>query len=345
MMKIKKESITLIVLIAALSLYLALRKGDRTHYQLPKIPDMAEADISKIEIDKAGISIVLNKKDAGWEIATQGYRADGEKVKGMLDTLKSLTLTALVSEAKDYNRYDLNDANKIRVRAWAADDLKRDLDVGKAAPTYRHTFVKMAGDDHVYHARENFRAKFDQTTEDLRDKSVLSFDQGEIREISITKGDESIVLASKAAPQQAESDQGKATESSSPPMIETIWESADGKTADGKALTDILRDLSNLKCEKYMEGAKEDLKDPIYKIGLKGNKAYELSIFDKKEKDARNYPAISSENGSPFLLSAWRVDKIMKDPQALLHKSDTEEKAAEKPDKPENKPENKPKEG
>jgi len=83
MMKIKKEYITLLVLIAALSAYLALRKPDRTQYQIPKVPDMAEADISKIEIDNGSVSIVLNKKDSGWEIATQGYRADAEKVKGI----------------------------------------------------------------------------------------------------------------------------------------------------------------------------------------------------------------------------------------------------------------------
>jgi hypothetical protein len=338
MMKIKKEYIILIVLIAGLSVYLALRKGDRTHYQIPKVPVMAENDISKIEIDKAGTSIVLNKKGSGWEIATQGYRADAEKIKAMLDTLKSLTLTALVSEAKDYNRYDLNDAKKIRVRAWASDDLRRDVEVGKTAPTYRHTFVRLAGDDRVYHARDNFRGKFDETIEDLRDKSVLSFDQGEIRQISITKGNESILLKSKEVPPQTESEKGKAAGSSSPSKIEMVWENADGKTADRKAVTDILNDLSNLKCEKYIEGAKEDLKNPIYKIGLQGNKAYELSIFEKKEKDAREYPAISSENGYPFLLSAWRLDKIMKDPQQLLMKSGPEEKTAGPPDKPKTKP-------
>jgi hypothetical protein len=339
-MKIKKEYVILLVLIAALSAYLVLRKPDRTHYQLPKLQDMAETDISKIEIDKGGTSVVVNKKGSGWEIATKGYPADSGKVKAILDTLKNLTLTALVSEAKDYNRYDLDDAKKIRVRAWASDDLKRDLDVGKPAPTYRHTFVKLAGDDRVYYAQESFRSKFDQSTDVLRDKTVLSFDQGEIREVSITKGDKSIVLKSKDVPQEttAKAQQEKTAEASSPPKVETVWEDAGGKKADRKSLSEILGVLSSLKCEKYLEGAKEDLKDPIYEIGLKGNKVYQLSIFNKKEKDAKEYPAVSSENGYPFLLSTWRVDKILKDPEQFLVKPATEEKAQGKPAKSKVKP-------
>jgi hypothetical protein len=333
-MKIKKEYIILLILIAAISVYLALRNPDRAHYQLPKMRDMAEADISKIEIDKGANSIVLNKKGSGWEISPQGYSADTTKVKGLLDMLRDLTLTALVSETKDYSRYDLSADNRVRIRAWASQDLERDLEVGKPASTFRHTFVKVAGDDRVYHARGNFRDEIDQTVEDLRDKAVLSFDQGEIVEISITKGNESLILNRKEVSRETESEQGKATKGSSPDKVETVWENGDGKKADQKAVTDILNDFSNLKCEKYMEGAKEDLKDPIYKIGLKGNKVYQLSIFEKKEKDAKTYPAVSSENSYPFLLPAWRIDRIMKDPQQLLEKPATEEKAQPKPDKP-----------
>jgi hypothetical protein len=65
----------------------------------------------------------------------------------MLDTLGGLTLTALVSESKNYALYELDDAQKANVKAWQGDQLKRDVDVGKAAPSFRHTFVRLAGDD------------------------------------------------------------------------------------------------------------------------------------------------------------------------------------------------------
>jgi len=60
-MKFKKETIILVVLIAALSLYLILRNPDKTHYRLPDLPDIPKADVSKIEISKTGTSIILEK--------------------------------------------------------------------------------------------------------------------------------------------------------------------------------------------------------------------------------------------------------------------------------------------
>lgn len=324
-MKIKKEYIILLALIVALSAYLAFRNSDRSNYRLPKAPAISKDEISKIELDKKDASIVLKKKGEGWEIAPQGYAADAEKVKGLLGTLDDLTLTALISESKDYSRYDLDQDKKIRVRAWAGDKLLRDFDVGKPAPTYRHTFVKLAGDDRVYHARENFKSKFDQTVSDLRDKTVLSFDRGDIKEISLKKGEEALALTRKEIAEAAKKNQeGKDTP---PPKKETVWENAEGARAKTTEVTDVLSELSKLRCEKYMAGEKADLKDPIFQATLKGDQDYSLSIFAKKDKEDKSYPAVSSENAYPFLLPDWRVEKIMKDPKALLVKAETEKKA------------------
>ena len=110
-MKTKKEYIILIALILALSLYLFLYKSDRTHYELPETRDIARKDISKIELAKTDASILLEKKGDAWHIEPQGYPADADKVDKMLAVIENLTLTALVSESKSYNRYDLNVEN------------------------------------------------------------------------------------------------------------------------------------------------------------------------------------------------------------------------------------------
>ena len=97
-MKIKKEYVILFTLILALALYLMLRNPDRTHYQLPDVPDISQTDISKIEISKPESTIVLDEKDDTWHIAPEGYRANMDRVKNMLEILKGLSVTALVSE-------------------------------------------------------------------------------------------------------------------------------------------------------------------------------------------------------------------------------------------------------
>ena len=60
----------------------------------------------------------------------------------MLSAIENLTLTALVSESKNYNLYDLNEEKRINVKAWQGENLKRDVDLGKTASSFRHTFVK-----------------------------------------------------------------------------------------------------------------------------------------------------------------------------------------------------------
>jgi len=318
-MTIRKEYIILVAVILALSLYLLLRKQDRTHYKVPEVPPIAQADISKIEISKKGSAITLIKKDTIWCIAPQGYPADAGKVKDMLDKIEKLALTALVSESKNYTRYDLSGDQKLTVKAWAGDKLRRDFKIGKVAPSYRHTFVQVSGDYRVYHASGNFRGVFDQTVDNIRDKAVLKFDKAEITEIRVSKGEESKIFGRKQVPVEIELD--KEAEASSLPAAKTeiLWETAEGHKADEVKLDRLLSILSNLRCEKYVDDRKkEDFTEPIYDIQLRGIQECSLSIFGKLDKDVKAYPAISSVNDYPFLLQERQANDIMKDPEELL---------------------------
>ena len=95
-MKIKKEYIVLSVIIVSLVLYLILHNPDRTLYDLPKTPDVEKKKISKIEIKKQDVSILLNKKTDQWQIAPHGYLADTGKINNMLAVIAGFTLTFLM---------------------------------------------------------------------------------------------------------------------------------------------------------------------------------------------------------------------------------------------------------
>jgi hypothetical protein len=318
-MKIKKEYTILIAIIIALSLYLILRSPDRTRYQLPKLPGVASFDISKIEISKPDTTIAMNIKDDIWHIAPQGYPANTYKIINLLDIIEKLPLTALVSESKNYTRYDLNDEKKITVRAWAGDTLRREFEVGKATASRKHTFVKLAGDHRVYQAQGNLRPLFDLTVDRLRDKRVLSFERTEIQEIHIAKGQKSVIFSRKQVPIKVSAGQEAGDESPPSPKSKTVWQSADGREADEFRLNSLLTALSNLRCQKYIDGRKkEDFTKPVYKLKMKGAREYSLSIFAKTDKDAKNNPAISSENDYPFILPAWLVKKIMVNPSEIF---------------------------
>jgi hypothetical protein len=321
-MKIKKEYIILAAVILGLLLYLFLRKSDRTLYHLPELAKVSGKEISKIEIVKGDIQIVLKKIDSTWTISPQDYPADESKVKGIIDIIENLTLTVMVSETKNYNRYDLSSDKKITVKAWTGDKLRREIEIGKDVASSQHTFVKLTGDDRVYHARNKFRDRFDRTREALRDMTVLSFTANDIEQIKLTKGEQTLVFNRTQVPSEVNEAQAKDAQRKMPLKAEMTWQSDEGKRGDESVLQRLLSTLSNLKCEKYInQQTKNDFNDPIYTLELKGSQDYRLSIFAKINEDDKNYPAISSENDYPFLLPEWQADNLMPSHEVLFQKT------------------------
>ena len=329
-MKIKKEYIILALVVIALSVYLAMRTSDRTQYELPDIPRVVSKDISKLQITRDKVSIVLNQKDAKWYIAPEEYLADGSKVKNMLSAIENLTVTALVSESKNYLRYDLSAEKRINVKAWQGENLKRDVDLGKTASSFRHTFVKMAGDERVYHASGNFRNNFDFDVDGLRDKLVLALNAADIQQIQATGDQQALTLNKAPAPVVVEGIQTEEKTESTPAANEPVWQSADGRPVDETVLQQILTTASKLLCEKYItDRRKDEFTSPLYTLQLKGAREYSLSIFAKTAEKDTNYPAVSSGSDYAFLLSESQVERIMKDPI----------KAPKKPEADDTKPE------
>ena len=322
-MKLKKEYAILFIVILALSLYLILHNPDKISYLLPELPEISKGSITKIEISKPKGPIVLSRTVNGWKLLPQGYPADTDKVKNMLNTIRKLTLTTLVSESKSYDRYGLDDENKISVKAWHGEQLERGFDVGKTASSFRHTFVRIAGDHRVYHARQNFRNEFDQTVDRLRDKVVLSFDKTEIHEIHIIRGRQSMVITRRQIPITVTAGAKEQAKEATAPETEALWQTDDGKTMDESKLNPLLSTLSNLSIDKYITGhEKGEFTDPIFNILLKGPRDYSLSVFTKSDKESENYPAVSSENDYPFELPKRKAVEIMKNPDEMLVKNE-----------------------
>jgi hypothetical protein len=339
-MKLKKEYIILAVIIVALSVYLYKRSSDRTLYQLPEVPKVTQKDITKLQITKGKASIVLNRKDDKWYIEPAEYPADANKVKDMLNALENLTLTALVSESKDYNRYELDAQQKINVKAWQGEDLRLDVDLGKTASSFRHTFVRPSGEERVFHAQGNLKNAFDVSVDQLRDKTVLALNPADIQQIQINKDQQSLAFTRTPVPVEVNtSDAGKKQDSkdSSQPAQKLVWQAANGQPVNETALSQLLSAVSKLRCEKFIDDRKkEDYSSPLFTLLLMGAKEYSLAIFPKTDEKETTYPAVSSASAYPFQLSGSQVNRIMKEPAAFLQKSESDQKNSE-PQKPESK--------
>ncbi|MDA3897387.1 MAG: DUF4340 domain-containing protein [Desulfobacteraceae bacterium] len=321
-MKSKKEYIILGIVIAALAAYLAFQKTDRTHYELPVIPQIENTEISTIKITK-GLEIVeLKLKDDLWLIYPEKYPADKSKIDPMVDVIKDLTVTAMVSEAESYPRYELDPENKISIQAKTDSNIVRTFDIGKSAPSNRHTFIKLPKDKRVYHARNNFRNTFDQTKDSLRDKTVLKIEKSGIQQVELKDKDGNLVLSMQQKPvevaiktktdSESEPADGKKTptENITP---ELVWQDADGNPVKESDINNLFNNVSDLKCESFItDKTKADFTDPVYTLTLTGAKTYTLSIFEKINEDDDAYPAVSSENDYPFMMPAHKMDNMVK---------------------------------
>lgn len=138
-MKVKKEYLLLILIIVALSIYLAVQRTNHEDSELPKLAELDSNKVSRMLITKADTSIELAKKDEQWLIKPQDYPADTVKVKNILNAAAKLTTTALVSETGSYERYDLSSSKRTVVKVFNGQELEREFSIGKAAPTFQHT--------------------------------------------------------------------------------------------------------------------------------------------------------------------------------------------------------------
>ena len=311
-MKVKKEYFILLFIIVALSVYLALRSENQTHFKLPHPAKADSQKINRLLLTKGDRTIELDKKDDQWSIAPKGYAADNIKVRNMVKAAVDLTPTDLISESGNYDRYDLTEAKKINVRAFADKQVVRNFDIGRVAPTYQHTFARLGDDPKVYQVRGRLDDTFGQTIDQLRDRTVVSFDKDDISELIVDKGAQSLAL--------------KLAQAKPKPQ----WQDSQGKTVDQTAVTSLLGDFSKFSCSSFMaDNAAETLKDPTWKLTFKGAKgAQTFSVYQPEKKTDTELPALSSQSPYAFLVGKSKAEGIEKKLDKLLNPAPKGEEGA-----------------
>lgn len=302
----KKEYLILIVLILLFSAYLFLHKENKNTYTLPEIKKIDTAQVTGLILEKKDGPVQFTRKEKQWVLTDKEYPADPALVESMLDTLKTLKLSTLVSEKQDLKRYELDDQNRIMVKAMKNDETVFEFSLGKTAPTRNHTFVMIKEDKNIYHAGGDLKSHFDRTAEDFRDKKVLEFKDGSLKKVTLEKDGKSKTLIFK----EEKEDKEKAT---------VVWSSEDGASVDNQVVTALLSTLAFLKCQKYPDSpTRADLEKakPLCKIILENETSLELILFkgDKEEK----INGISSMNNYAFELSRFNGGEIISDVEKLL---------------------------
>ena len=263
-MKLKKEYIILICLLAGLSIYIFSQRSGRRYYELPQLAKVSAKDITKIDIERPVGSLVINREGDKWTLTDKAFTASEAKIQELLKILENLSLSALVSESKSYDRYDLGPEKRITIKAYAGTQLVREFEVGKAAASLSHTFVKLPKDDKVYQAQSNFRDDFESPLDQLRDKKVLSYKEDDITALTLTRATGALEFVRKEIP-KPEAEKPDAEKKDHPEKAEVDpaatpakkyeWDRADGKPVDSSKVSRTINTLSSLLCQKFIEGS------------------------------------------------------------------------------------------
>jgi hypothetical protein len=302
----KKEYLILIALILLLSAYLLFNKEDKDHFPLPSVTQLTPAAVTGLTIVKKEETVTLAKKDKAWFIRELDRPADSAAVENMLDALKGFKLSALVSQKKDVNRYELDPENRIHVNVFEGDKIVFEFDMGKTAPTFNHTFVMIAGDSNIYHAKGSFRSYFQGSAQELRDKQILGFKEKSITALTIEK--------------EGKTDTFTAFENQNEDKEATVsWQSGSGSAVDKTVLEDLLSALALIKCDRFLDDDQKknlETQSPFCRIHLKGDGEYTLTLL--KEPDAETLSGLSSMNPDAFVLSKFNGDDIIEKADTLL---------------------------
>lgn len=311
----KIEFVLLAVVIVTLVLYLVLRSGGDPSQGLPQPAASDSGGIDRLVVAKGSDPpMTLEKRGERWFVGPRAYPGDRAAVNNMVKAAADLNLTALVSESRSYERYGLTPEERITVQAFQGDTRVRHFIIGKPAPTQQHTFVLLADDPNVYHARGQIARTFDRTLESLRDRTVFDFDRDRVHTIALSRADATSVLQLQPVGDESASEEAADPGVTGDTPHQKAWQDVQGRTVDQEAVTRLLEGMARLQCDSYLDdAAAERLVDPRWQITFEspdGN--FTLMVFDADAEPqiAENLvPAMASTNDYAFALDATRVEQ------------------------------------
>jgi hypothetical protein len=200
-----------------------------------------------------------------------------------------------VSEAESYARYELDEANRRSVTAYAGTAVVRKLEVGKQDESGKSSFVRLPDDKRVWSARQNLRSLFDKQKDKLRDMTVLSFEQDTIVQIVAKRDGETLTL-------------DKITEESADKKTTTTWKAPEGEAWDQETVDQLLRALTRLRCARYGEQGMPTGKE-LVNVFLKAadGTGYTISFHEKVDTQ---YPGLSSQSDYPFFVAEYQYQDV-----------------------------------
>lgn len=147
-----------------------------------------EDQIQEINIQRQNGDVIHLKRNAGkWQItAPRILPADSEAVSSLLSTLSSVNADHVIEDkAASVEPYGLAQPS-VKVGIVESNNKTRELLIGDQTPAGTAAYAELGGDPRVFTVASYIKSSFDKSTDDLRDKRLMSFETDKVTQVELT---------------------------------------------------------------------------------------------------------------------------------------------------------------
>ena len=269
-------------------------------------PDFNKENVTKIEITASGETTTLAKENNQWLVASmENYPADAEGIEDVLDKVTELKTTGLVSSNPEKQaQFEVDSSGTEAKLLDAGGNVQAHLFLGKTTPGYLSSYVRTADSNNVYVGKGNLKATFDKGTRTWKDRTIFSFNKGDVTHLSIKSEEEEIELEMDA--------EGK-WQMTKPEAIAAVEPELD-------ALLDSLSDLDTDDFADASDLSEYGLDAPKSSVLAKLNDGSTRLLHIGNEESGKHY--VKREDKDPvFMLFQYKINQLLKKSEDL--KDDT----------------------
>ena len=255
------------------------------------------ADPDKLTIENASAVIELAKSDDGWTVGQKRYRADANTIDGLANAVKNIRVLDTVAQPGNDaidERYEIDKANAIVVKAYKGNELVRTLTIGKASSTGSQSYVTLDEKKDIYLVSGTLRDTFKKDVAALRSKSVYAVDSSDLTAVSESMGRTVLAIVKSGDP--------------------AAW-TASGTAAsvDAEKAASWATSLATLNADSWLDDdfVLPDASESVTVVTA-GGKAITVSVYKEGDGDDAKYYGTCSETPYKFSLSRYSAGKYLK---------------------------------
>lgn len=277
------------------------------------ILNFSDDDVQRFSLVRGDGTLTLVRKDGNWMLEQPGpFPADGPTVRSFLSTLRTMRALDFPNDhPTDLAPYGLDNPRLRAVLFLGKDQAEKHILIGGHNPE-RNTeiYVQTSGVPTIYTVSDWVWRDLNKSVNDFRNKTVLAFDQAELRTVEVRREDgQTFRLVAKD---------------------KDNWfvEGAEGKPA-ASVLRQWLHDVHDLRgyeiaADNVADLAPYGLHKPLLTIRLEGAEQKEIGTirigFSTTEQGSKEYFAVGSKVPTVFKIRDYLVTRINKPVTEFLEK-------------------------